>query len=58
MTSRLEVLGDRAIRGEEPLGLCWRLEPLHPPLALAGWLMQIFRAVIAIAMLAVFNSRS
>jgi phosphoglycolate phosphatase-like HAD superfamily hydrolase len=29
MASRAEVLGDGTIRGEKPLGVPWRLEPLH-----------------------------
>ena len=30
MPSRAEVLRDRLKRGEEPLGVSRRLEPLHP----------------------------
>ena len=36
---RSEVLGDGTIRGEEPLRMTRRLEPLHAPLPLAGRLM-------------------
>ena len=54
VTSRAEVLGDGAIRGEEPLGVSWGLEPLHPPLSLTGGLVRIFRAVIQGPVLAMF----
>jgi hypothetical protein len=37
------------------VGLSWRLERLHTPLALAGWLMRVFRATIEVSMLAVFH---
>jgi hypothetical protein len=39
VASRSEVLGDGTIRGEEPLRMTRRLEPLHVPLPLAGRLM-------------------
>jgi hypothetical protein len=29
-------LGNRPIGSEKPLRVSWRLEPLHPPLPLAG----------------------
>jgi len=35
VASRPEVLSDGPIRGEEPLGVPWRLELLHPSLPLA-----------------------
>jgi hypothetical protein len=38
------------------VGLSWRLERLYTPLAPAGWPMRVFRATIAMSMLAVFHS--
>ncbi len=55
--SRSEVLGDETIGGEEPLRMSWGLEALHAPLALAGGLMGVLRAVIEIAVLAMFHPR-
>jgi hypothetical protein len=46
MPSRPEVLGDRTIRGEEPLGVPGGLEPLHASLPLAGGLVRVFGAII------------
>jgi hypothetical protein len=57
MPSWTEVSGYRTIGGEEPLGVSWRFEPLHAPLALAGGLMGVLRAVIEIAVLAMFHPR-
>jgi hypothetical protein len=37
------MLGNWAIRGEEPLGLPWGLEPLHTPLPLPRRLVRILR---------------
>jgi hypothetical protein len=54
MTSRAEVLCDRTIGGEEPLGVSWGLEPLHPSLSLASRLVGVLGAVIEIAMLPMF----
>jgi hypothetical protein len=52
MPSRSEMLGEGTIRGEKPLGVPWRLEPLNAPLPLACRLVGIFGAVVEIAMLA------
>jgi len=57
VASWAEVQRHGTVCREEPVGLSWRLERLHKPLALAGWLMRVFRAIIEIAMLAVFHSR-
>ena len=57
MPSRAEVLGNRTIGGEESLGMPWRLEPLHPPLALACGLVGIFCTVVEVAVLPVFYAR-
>src|SRR2546427_11902448 len=57
MTVRAKVLRDRAIRGEEPLGLPRGLEPLHAPLALPGGLVRVLCTVVEIAMLAMLHSR-
>ena len=55
MASRSEVLSDRTIRGEKPLGVPWRLKPLHASLPLARRVVGIFRAVIQRAALAMFH---
>jgi hypothetical protein len=52
-----KVLGNRSICGEKSLRVPWGLKPLHPPLALPGGLMGVFRAVIEIPMLTVLDSR-
>jgi hypothetical protein len=51
------MLGKGTISSEEPLGLSWRLEPLHAPFPLAGGLMGVLRPVIQIPMLAMFYTR-
>jgi hypothetical protein len=53
---RAEVRRDGTICGEKALGLSWRLEPRHPPLALARRLVGIFRAIIPIAMRPMFHT--
>jgi hypothetical protein len=55
MPSRAEVLGDRTIGREEPLGVAWGFEALHPLLPLAGRLVGVLRAIIEIAVLAMFH---
>jgi hypothetical protein len=57
MPARSKVLGDRTIGGEEPLGVPWGLKPLHASLPLACRLVGIFRAVVQIAVLAMFHPR-
>jgi hypothetical protein len=49
MAPRSEVLGDRPIRGEKPLGLAWGLEPLHAAFPAPCWLVRVLGAVIQIA---------
>jgi hypothetical protein len=44
MPPRAEVLGNRTIRGQEPLGVPGGLEPLHASLPLTRGLMRILRA--------------
>ena len=44
--SRSDVLGDATIGGEEPRRMSWGLDALHAPLALAGGLLGVLRAVI------------
>jgi len=56
VASWAEMLGNRSIRGEKPLGVPWRLEPLHAPLSLAGGLVGVLRAVIQIPMLPMFHA--
>jgi hypothetical protein len=57
MPARSKVLGNRTIGGEKPLGVPWGLKPLHASLALACRLVGIFRAVVQIAVLAMFHPR-
>jgi hypothetical protein len=57
MPARAEVLGDGTVGGEELLGVPWRFEPLHAPLALTRGLVGVLGAVIEIPMLAVFYSQ-
>jgi hypothetical protein len=56
VTSRAEVLRDWTIGGEKLLGVPWRLEPLHPPFALARRLVGVFGAIVQIAMLPMFHT--
>ena len=56
MTPRPEVLDNRTIGGEKPLRVSWELEALHVPLPLAGRLVRVLRAVVEVAMLAMFHS--
>ena len=51
-----EVLGDRTIGGNEPLGLAGRLKPLPAPLALTCWMVRVLRSIIEIPVLAMFDS--
>jgi hypothetical protein len=57
VASRSEVLGDRSIRGEKPLRMARRLEPLQAPLPLAGGLMGVLRSIVQIAVLPMFDTR-
>jgi hypothetical protein len=50
-------LGNGAIGREKLLCLAWRFEPLPAPLALAGGVMRVLRAVMEIAVLTMFYSR-
>lgn len=52
MPTRAEVLRDRTIGGEEPLGLARGLKPLHVSLALPGGLVRILGAIVEIPVLA------
>jgi hypothetical protein len=53
MPTRANVLGHGTTRGQETLGLPWRLKPLHAPLPLAGGLMSMLRTVVEITVLTV-----
>jgi len=57
MPTRSKVLGNRTIRGEEALRVPGGLQPLQAPLSLAGWLMGVLRAVVEVAVLAMFHPR-
>jgi hypothetical protein len=52
-----EVVGKRSIRGQEPLGMAGRCEPLHPILALTRRPMRVLTPVIEIPTLAMFHPR-
>jgi hypothetical protein len=56
MSPRAEVRCDGTIGREEALGVSWRFEPLPAPFPLAGGLVRILRAIIKIAILAMFYS--
>ncbi len=57
VASRAEVLSDRSIRGEKPLGVPGGLEALQAPLPLAGGLMRVLGTVVEVAVLAVLHTR-
>jgi hypothetical protein len=56
MPPRLEVLREGTIRREEALGVTRGFEPLQAPLSLAGGLMGMFRTVVEVAVLAMFDA--
>jgi hypothetical protein len=43
VTARAEVLGNETIRGQEPLRMTRRFEPLHAPLPLSSGLVRVLR---------------
>jgi hypothetical protein len=47
---------DRAIGREETLGVRGRLEPLHPSFPLAGGLMGVFRTIVQVPVLPMFDT--
>jgi hypothetical protein len=57
MSSWPEVLSHGAIRGEEVLRVPGGFKPLYPSLPVAGRLMRVLRAVIEVAVLAMFHAR-
>jgi hypothetical protein len=56
VTPRSKALGDGPIGGEESLRVSWGLEALQAPLPLAGGLVGILRAVVEVAVLALFDA--
>jgi hypothetical protein len=56
MPAWAEVLGNGPVGGEEPLGVSWRLEALHAPLALPRRLVGVFGAVVQIAVLPMLHA--
>src|SRR5258706_11750871 len=56
MPTWTEMLGDRTMGGEESLSVPRGLEPLHTPLPLTCRLVGVLRAIIEIAVLAMFHS--
>ena len=57
MPSRSAVLGKRTVRGEQPLRMAGRWEPLHAIRALTHWPMRVLTAVIEVAAVPVFHPR-
>jgi hypothetical protein len=55
--SRVEVLGDGPVGGEEALRVSRRLEALQAPLPLAGRLVGVFGAIVQVPVLAMFHTR-
>ena len=55
MPARAEMLDNRAVGREEPLGMARGFEPLHVSLSLTGGLMRILHAIIEIPVLAMFH---
>jgi len=55
MLAWAEVLRDGTIGREETLSVARGFEPLHASLPLAGGLVRVLRAVVEIAMLAMFH---
>jgi hypothetical protein len=51
------MLSDRAICRKETLGMTCGFEPRHPPFPLAGGLVGVFRTIIQIPRLPVFDTR-
>jgi len=57
VAARAAVVGDRAIRGEEALGVAGMLEPPHPPLSLPGRLVRMLRPIVAPLVLPMLDTR-
>src|ERR1700710_922644 len=55
MAAWMEVAMDECVSGKEVLRLPRRFETLHLPLASSCWPMRVFRAIIQISTLPVFN---
>jgi hypothetical protein len=53
---RSEVLGDGAISGKEALGVSWGFEFTHASFSLPGRLVRIFRTIIEVAVLPMFDT--
>jgi hypothetical protein len=51
-----EVLGDGAIGGKEALGVSWGFEFTHASFPLRGRLVRIFRTIIEVAVLPMFDT--
>jgi len=57
MTAQSEMLGNRAVRGEEPLRVPGRLEPLHTPLPLTSGLVRVLSTVVQVPVLPMLHAR-
>ena len=56
MTSWPKVLDGGTVGGEEALGVCWGFEALHAPLPLARGLVEVFRTIVEVAVLAMLHA--
>ena len=54
--TRIDFKFDGTTRGEKPSSMLWRLQPLHAPLPFTRQLAGILRAVVQIAILALFDA--
>ena len=57
MPTRAAVLCERTVGRKKRLRLARRFESLHPLLALAGGLVRVLGAILAVPVLALFHSR-
>jgi hypothetical protein len=56
VTSQAEVLRNRAIGGQETLGMPWGFEPLHPSLSLARRLVGVLSSIVQVLVLSVLDT--
>jgi hypothetical protein len=57
MSAHSKVRGNDSEGGKKTLRVACRLEPSHHTLSQSCWLMRIFRAVVPILLLLVFDTR-
>lgn len=56
MPPRAEVLGNRLIGCQKALGMSWRFDFLHPSFSLARRLVGVFRPIVEVSVLSVFDT--